>query len=216
MEIAAELRGCARAVTETMCKELLANPIIEQYHVQVVGEGGRGMKFGVVIFPGSNCDADCHDAIAAVTGQEVRYVWHEETDISDIDCIVLPGGFSYGDYLRCGAVARFSPVMNAVIKHAASGNMSSAFATAFRCSPRPVCFPGRSTGMTISIHLQTAIAARRAYRSAVHPFLYQHGQVVEFPIAHGEGRYLRRSGDAGAAGRAWADRFPLLHARTER
>lgn len=79
------------------------------------------MRFGVVQFPGSNCDADCYNAIQAVTGQEIRYVWHEEIDISDIDCIVLPGGFSYGDYLRCGAVARFSPVMPSIIAHAAQG-----------------------------------------------------------------------------------------------
>ena len=147
------------------------------------------MKFGVVIFPGSNCDADCHDAIAAVTGQEVRYVWHEETDISDINCIVLPGGFSYGDYLRCGAVARFSPVMTAVVAHAAAGKFVIGICNGFQVLTEAGLLPG---ALYRNDHLQFICKPQhlRVERSDL-PFthFYSAHQVVEFPIAHGEGRY---------------------------
>ena len=82
------------------------------------------MKFGIVVFPGSNCDKDMFHVVTNVLGCEARYVWHKETDLSDFtteDCIILPGGFSYGDYLRTGAIARFSPVMGSVIQFANSG-----------------------------------------------------------------------------------------------
>src|SRR5450756_2574153 len=79
------------------------------------------MKFGVVVFPGSNCDHDCYYVIDKLLGQPVDYVWHGSTDVAGYDCLVLPGGFAYGDYLRTGAVARFSPVMKAVEKFAAAG-----------------------------------------------------------------------------------------------
>jgi len=72
------------------------------------------LKFGVVVFPGSNCDADCFHVVKEVLGQPVDYVWHQEKDLRGYDCVILPGGFSYGDYLRSGAIARFSPVMGAV------------------------------------------------------------------------------------------------------
>jgi len=147
------------------------------------------MKFGVVIFPGSNCDADCHDAVAAVTGQEVRYVWHEETDISDIDCIILPGGFSYGDYLRCGAVARFSPVMEAVVKHAKTGKYVIGICNGFQVLTEAGLLPG---ALYRNDHLKFVCKPQllRVERTDL-PFthFYTQHQVVEYPIAHGEGRY---------------------------
>ncbi|MFM7579627.1 MAG: phosphoribosylformylglycinamidine synthase I, partial [Microcystaceae cyanobacterium] len=76
------------------------------------------MKFGVVVFPGSNCDRDVVTVTEGLLGQPTRLVWHQETDLRDLDAVVIPGGFSYGDYLRCGAIARFSPVMTAVVEHA--------------------------------------------------------------------------------------------------
>ncbi len=79
------------------------------------------MKFGVIVFPGSNCDRDVEMVTKGILNQPTRFVWHQDTDIDDLDVIVIPGGFSYGDYLRCGAIARFSNVMKAVIEHANQG-----------------------------------------------------------------------------------------------
>ena len=81
------------------------------------------MKFGVVVFPGSNCDHDTYHVISKVIGQPVDFIWHKSDDVSQYDAIILPGGFSYGDYLRCGAIARFSPVMNAVVRFARDGGL---------------------------------------------------------------------------------------------
>jgi len=147
------------------------------------------MKFGVVQFPGSNCDADCYEAILAVTGQEVRYVWHEETDISDLDCIVLPGGFSYGDYLRCGAVARFSPVMKSVIEHASMGRFVIGICNGFQVLTESGLLPG---ALYRNDHLKFVCKPQylRVERTDIaFTHFYQKGQVINFPIAHGEGRY---------------------------
>jgi phosphoribosylformylglycinamidine synthase len=148
------------------------------------------MKFGVVIFPGSNCDADCHDAVAAVTGQDVRYVWHEETDISDIDCIVLPGGFSYGDYLRCGAVARFSPVMGKVVDHAVAGKFVIGICNGFQVLVEAGLLPG-ALYRNECLQFVCKPQLLRVERTDL-PFthFYNPKQVVDFPIAHGEGRYF--------------------------
>ena len=81
------------------------------------------MKFGIIVFPGSNCDWDCYHAVTKVLKQKARFVWHKETKIPPVDCIILPGGFSYGDYLRTGAIARFSPLMSEVIRFANSGGI---------------------------------------------------------------------------------------------
>ena len=81
------------------------------------------MKFGVIVFPGSNCDRDLVTVTEGLLDQPTRMIWHQDTDISDIDVMVIPGGFSYGDYLRCGAIARFSPVMRSVIEHANQGKL---------------------------------------------------------------------------------------------
>lgn len=147
------------------------------------------MKFGVVQFPGSNCDADCYHAIHAVTGQEVRYIWHEETDISDIDCIVLPGGFSYGDYLRCGAVARFSPVMKSVVAHASLGRYVIGICNGFQVLTEAGLLPGalyRNDHLKFICQPQN-LRVERTDLAFTHD--YQKGQVVSFPIAHGEGRF---------------------------
>ena len=147
------------------------------------------MKFGVVIFPGSNCDADCYHAIGAVTGQSVRYVWHEEQDIRDLDCLVLPGGFSYGDYLRCGAVARFSPVMKAIVDHAASGKFVLGICNGFQVLTEAGLLPG---ALYRNDHLKFVCKPQhlRVERTDIgFTHFYYPTQVVEFPIAHGEGRY---------------------------
>ena len=97
-----------------LCRDLLSNPVIEDYRT------GEGVKFAVIQFPGSNCDQDCIAALNGLDGARAEYVWHKETSLAGYDAIVLPGGFSYGDYLRCGAIARFSPIMQAVKKEAAT------------------------------------------------------------------------------------------------
>ncbi|MDP3062479.1 MAG: phosphoribosylformylglycinamidine synthase subunit PurQ, partial [Chloroflexota bacterium] len=81
------------------------------------------MRFGIVVFPGTWSDGDCHHALSEVMGQQAEYLWHKETDVSRYDCVVLPGGFSYGDYLRAGAIARFSPIMASVERHARNGGL---------------------------------------------------------------------------------------------
>jgi phosphoribosylformylglycinamidine synthase subunit PurQ / glutaminase len=100
------------------------------------------MRFGVVLFPGSNCEQDVVHA-AQTLGLTAEYVWHGDTDLTGFDALVLPGGFSYGDYIRCGAVARFSPVMAEVVRFAERGGRSWASATASRYSPRHICSPAR-------------------------------------------------------------------------
>jgi phosphoribosylformylglycinamidine synthase I len=100
------------------------------------------MRFGVVVFPGSNCDHDCHYVLSHVLEQDVDYVWHGSTDVSRYDCLVLPGGFSYGDYLRTGAVARFSPVMSAVEKFAESGRMVIGICNGFQILLEAGLLPG--------------------------------------------------------------------------
>src|SRR5579862_4339759 len=100
------------------------------------------MKFGVVVFPGSNCDHDAFYALGTVFHQPVEFIWHQSTDLAGFDAIIVPGGFSYGDYLRTGAIARFSPVMRALSAFARAARFW-AFATASRFSARPACCPAR-------------------------------------------------------------------------
>src|ERR1051325_9106341 len=100
------------------------------------------MKFGVVVFPGSNCEQDCHYAIGSVLGKPVDYIWHQETSVKGYDCIILPGGFSYGDYLRTGAIARFSPIMEAVIAHAEKGRFVIGICNGFQVLCEAHLLPG--------------------------------------------------------------------------
>jgi phosphoribosylformylglycinamidine synthase len=132
------------------------------------------MKFGVIVFPGSNCDHDAFYAVANNLGQPVEFIWHDSTSLGDIDAVILPGGFSYGDYLRCGAIAKFSPVMQAVKKFAAEGGL----------------LPGaliRNRGLKfICRELRLSVATTDSpYTCAA-----EKGQVLHLPIAHGEGCYI--------------------------
>ena len=109
------------------------------------------MEFGVIVFPGTWSDTDCHTAITENLGQRVRYVWHKDTDVSDLDCLIVPGGFSYGDYLRPGAIARFSPVMPAVQRFAESGGLVIGICNGFQI----LCEAGMLPGvLTRNAHLQ--------------------------------------------------------------
>ncbi len=147
------------------------------------------MKFGVVVFPGSNCDHDCHYVLGEVLGEEVEYVWHGSTDVSRFDCLVLPGGFAYGDYLRTGAVARFSPVMKAVEEFAADGRLVIGICNGFQILLEAGLLPGaimRNVGLRficrfVGIRVETT---GTPWTSAA-----SRGQVLRIPIAHGEGSY---------------------------
>jgi len=147
------------------------------------------MRFGVLVFPGSNCDQDCFHAVQDVLKQPVKYIWHKETQVSGFDCLIVPGGFSYGDYLRCGAVARFSPVMKAVQDFAAKGGLVIGICNGFQILLEAGLLPGvmlRNTNMHfICKHVYIKVANTDT------PFtrLYQHNQVLRIPIAHNEGNY---------------------------
>lgn len=151
------------------------------------------MKFGVVLFPGSNCDDDMMHVIGEVMGQEVQKLWHKQTDLGGLttdDCIILPGGFSYGDYVRAGAIARFSPIMNSVIEFANNGGYVWGICNGFQV----LCEAGLLPGVLLRNHNQKFISKntylktvtdQSAITSACKP-----GQILKIPIAHAEGRYF--------------------------
>lgn len=139
------------------------------------------MKFGVVVFPGSNCDRDMLEALQSNLNQEVIPLWHKDKDISMFsteDCIVLPGGFSYGDYLRCGAIARFSPMMQSVVEFAGQGGKVLGVCNGFQI----LCESGLLPGVLLRNANQKFICKNVFIKGAS-------GNPLKIPIAHGEGRY---------------------------
>jgi phosphoribosylformylglycinamidine synthase len=144
--------------------------------------------FGVVVFPGSNCDQDCYHAARAMGGA-ARYIWHRDTDLAGIDCVILPGGFTYGDYLRTGAVARFSPVMQAVADYARAGGLVIGICNGFQILLEAQLLPGamrrNQNQKFICKHVHLRL------EQAQTPFTHagQPGRVLRIPIAHGEGNY---------------------------
>ena len=148
------------------------------------------MKFAVVQFPGSNCDQDCLAALRGIDGIEAEYVWHKETSLGDAAAIVLPGGFSYGDYLRCGAIARFSPIMRAVVEEARAGKLVIGICNGFQI----LCEAGLLPGALVrnrSLHFICDYVHTRV-ETTNSPFLHglSLGEVLQIPIAHGEGCYF--------------------------
>jgi phosphoribosylformylglycinamidine synthase len=147
-------------------------------------------RFGVIVFPGTWSDQDCHYALGGVLGQEVRYIWHKESDLSGYDCIVLPGGFSYGDYLRPGAIARFSPVMEALERFAREGGLVLGICNGFQV----LCEAGLLPGALIrNNHLQyrcqwTYLRVENTF-SPFTSACYK-GQLLRIPISHYEGSYF--------------------------
>lgn len=147
------------------------------------------MKFAVLVFPGSNCDIDCYKAVEETVGQAVDYVWHTATDLSAYDCIIVPGGFSYGDYLRCGAISRFAPVMNEVAKAAEQGKYIIGICNGFQILTEAGLLPGallRNEGMKFICHDSVLQVENNNT-----PFTreYEAGEEIVIPIAHGEGNY---------------------------
>ena len=148
------------------------------------------MKFGVLIFPGSNCDQDAYNVIAEVAHQPVAALWHDSEDLQGVDAVIVPGGFSYGDYLRTGAIARFSPVMQAVKRFAAGGGLVLGICTGFQILTESGLLPGalmRNVGLKFickQVNLRVETTAS--------PFTNQleKGSVLQIPIAHMEGNYF--------------------------
>ena len=139
------------------------------------------MKFGVVVFPGSNCDRDMQDSLQQDLGKEVIMLWHKDKDLSMFttdDCIVLPGGFSYGDYLRCGAIARFSPMMQSVIEFANKGGKVLGVCNGFQI----LCESGLLPGVLLQNANQQFVCKNVYIKN-------NDGEALKVPVAHGEGRY---------------------------
>lgn len=151
------------------------------------------MKFGVVVFPGSNCDHDMLHVLGTVLGAEVRELWHKDTvlpDFSPDDCIILPGGFSYGDYLRAGAIARYSPIMQAVIRFAGKGGRVFGICNGFQILCESHLLPGalvrnqHQRFISKNVRLRVETTDTQLTRGCTP------GQVLEMPIAHAEGRFI--------------------------
>ncbi|HSJ39153.1 MAG TPA: phosphoribosylformylglycinamidine synthase subunit PurQ [Planococcus sp. (in: firmicutes)] len=147
------------------------------------------MKFAVIVFPGSNCDLDMYHAVKDELGEEAEYVWHDSTDLSGYDGILLPGGFSYGDYLRCGAIAQSSPVMDEVKKAAEAGKPVLGICNGFQILTEAGLLPGvllRNKNLkficrTVTLKVENA--------NTLFTNEYTEGQEIQIPIAHGEGNY---------------------------
>jgi phosphoribosylformylglycinamidine synthase len=148
------------------------------------------MKFGVARFPGSNCDQDAYFAVKDALGYPVEYLWHKERDLKGADIVIVPGGFSFGDYLRCGAIARFAPVMEAIQEHAAKGGLVVGVCNGFQILCESHLLPGaliRNDGQKfVCKHVPLRVEnANTAFTS-----LAKGGDILSIPVAHGEGKYV--------------------------
>jgi phosphoribosylformylglycinamidine synthase len=147
------------------------------------------ITFGVIVFPGANCDHDAYHAAKHVAGQDARFLWHEDESVGDVDVVIVPGGFSYGDYLRSGAIAQFSPIMKDVVRFANDGGLVLGICNGFQILCEAGLLPGtlmrneslRFTCKDTTLRVETTDTP---FTNAM-----QSGQVVTFPVAHGEGRY---------------------------
>ncbi len=147
-------------------------------------------KIGVIVFPGSNCDHDAYHAMKHVMNAETKFLWHKDSDLSEIDLLIVPGGFSYGDYLRSGAIARFSPIMNSVIDYAEKGNPVLGICNGFQILLESGLLPGamlhneklRFVCKNVNIRVEST---RSLFTSSM-----EKGQVINIPVSHGEGNYF--------------------------
>lgn len=148
------------------------------------------MKFGVIVFPGSNCDHDAWFAINRNLAQPAEFIWHDSASIGDVDAIILPGGFSYGDYLRCGAIAKFSPVMAAVRKFAAEGGPVLGICNGFQILVEAGLLPGALIRNRNLKFICREVRLRTETTDSPFTCAAEPGQVLRLPIAHGEGCYI--------------------------
>jgi len=148
------------------------------------------LKYALIVFPGSNCDHDMYHAVSKVIGDDINFVWHREGSLSGFDAAVLPGGFSYGDYLRAGAIARFSPIMQEVVRFAGQGRPVLGICNGFQVLTESGLLPGslmRNQNLRFvcrHVHIRTENADTR-FTSTLHK-----GEVLRIPVAHGEGNYF--------------------------
>ncbi|MFI5089922.1 MAG: phosphoribosylformylglycinamidine synthase subunit PurQ [Terriglobales bacterium] len=148
------------------------------------------MKFGVIIFPGSNCDHDAYYAVEAVLGQPVTFLWHESHDLENCDVVIVPGGFAYGDYLRTGAIAKFSPVMESVARFAAGGGLVLGICNGFQILCEAGLLPGvlmRNVGLK---YISKPVQVRVETTDTPFTNACQKGEVLTIPIGHMEGNYF--------------------------
>lgn len=147
------------------------------------------MKFAVIVFPGSNCDVDMYHAVKDELGADVEYVWHDATNLDEFDGILLPGGFSYGDYLRCGAISRFSNVMNAVKKAAEQGKPVLGVCNGFQILVEAGLLPGALMRNKNLKFMCRTVELRVENNETMFTAEYEKGEIINIPIAHGEGNY---------------------------
>jgi phosphoribosylformylglycinamidine synthase I len=148
------------------------------------------MRFGIVTFPGSNCDTDAYNAIVETLGEDAVMLWHKAHDLEGVDIVVLPGGFAYGDYLRAGAIARFSPIMREVTAHAERGGPVLAICNGFQIACEAGLLPGalvRNAGLSF---VCAPVRVRVENSATAFTTAYEQGQVLQMPIAHSDGRYV--------------------------
>jgi phosphoribosylformylglycinamidine synthase I len=148
------------------------------------------VKFGVIRFPGSNCDQDAYFTIKDVLGQPVEYLWHQDTALHGVDCVVIPGGFSYGDYLRCGAIARFSPVMGAVQDFASRGGFVLGICNGFQVLCEAGLLPGALVRNEGQRFVCRHVSVRVENNSSPFTNRMRTGSLLNIPVAHGEGQYV--------------------------
>jgi phosphoribosylformylglycinamidine synthase len=147
------------------------------------------MKFGIVTFPGSNCDYDAYHAVTEILREEAFYLWHKDHDLQNADVIVLPGGFSYGDYLRAGAIARFSPIMQEVAAHAKAGGPVLGICNGFQILCEAHLLPGALMRNASLQFVSARVHLRVENNNTLFSNLYEKGEVLKIPVAHGDGRY---------------------------
>jgi phosphoribosylformylglycinamidine synthase subunit PurQ / glutaminase len=147
------------------------------------------MKFGIVTFPGSNCDYDAYHAVTDVLGEEATYLWHKDHDLAGSDVVILPGGFSYGDYLRPGAIARFSPIMSEVIAHAKRGAPVLGICNGFQIACEAGLLPGVLLRNESLRFVSEPVRLRVENADTLFTNRYAMGELLTMPVAHGDGRY---------------------------
>src|SRR5260370_37710211 len=148
------------------------------------------MRFGVVVFPGSNCDHDAWYAVSKNLGQHAEFIWHDSTNLNNLDAVILPGGFAYGDYLRCGAIAKFSPVMGSVRKFARDGGLVMGICNGFQILTESGLLPGALVRNVAQKVICRPLPIRVETTDSPFTGSASRGQVLRLPIAHGEGCYV--------------------------
>ncbi|MBA3657237.1 MAG: phosphoribosylformylglycinamidine synthase subunit PurQ [Gemmatimonadaceae bacterium] len=148
------------------------------------------MKFGIVTFPGSNCDYDAYRAAVDTLGEDAEYLWHKDHDLRGSDIVVLPGGFSYGDYLRAGAIARFSPIMNEVVAHAKRGAPVLAICNGFQIACEAGLLPGALLRNEKLQFVSDSVGLTVENNETLFTSDYEKKQHLQIPVAHGEGRFF--------------------------